>query len=459
MTAIILLLCIGALLFIFRRLSMQSFASSSGFVLVTWSSLFLYLHFVVHFPPVFADEITGISYPFLFVASAATYVMGAALAIFIGGKRSSRRVVRSGRGSNAKRMRGQSRTLPTRNAHARGTSLGTQFIVFCIMVGLVCGTLFYGGVPALLKALLNSQLLEMSSLRSDLTKGHYFGGAYSGQGLTKTVMEVCFYLALTVSLATALTRKRFVLPCVLIGTISAVYLAGSGTRWPLVLGAIMAFMVYAQLIQIKAKSLALSALFMFVLLFALTSLGSRYDKTGNILVEVPTAIWERFEYSEGFNTALTLQLIADGRLDHGLGKEHVTQVVNALPGTAGDFPLARQLYLLNNLFPAKEKTTYFSLSYLGILFYDFAVLGALFGFALIGFSLILFDKAVRSTSFNDPLQLGVLSVVGGFLISCNVTSLIDSAVNILVLVILYLLFSIGCIISGNSHLLPKWRFS
>lgn len=289
--------------------------------------------------------------------------------------------------------------LPAGPPLAHWTGLVALILVLC-----GAGFYLYRGMPPQVAmigdALRHGQPLDlvMADLRDarfDLTKAHWFGGEYRGQGAIRVLLSVGWRFAMVaglVRLAASRRRKearRWGARLAGMMAMSFLYLAGDGTRAPLLMALAQVLAAASLLFPLRKKTLAvvLSAFFALVLALSLGSHKSaEWMLSRNPLKEGFMAVSERFLVGNGINNVHIIEFMRSGMLEPANGALHWSRIVSAMPGGGGE-GLQSFSNVLAETIGGKETTTFASSTYLGTLYADFGWLGCLAGYFLLGMGL------------------------------------------------------------------------
>lgn len=287
-----------------------------------------------------------------------------------------------------------------------------------------------------------NSLLEMSGFRRDLTKSHYFGGEYRGQGIFKLIHEIGWQLIIVMSFLSAILKKQrntwvFFTFIFIFGVVS---LFGTGVKGPVGWVLITMLIVFTQVYRLKLNKLFYFILGFISLLFILMALQpSRYEGDTASFSVVGDAIVHRLFMGNGLNTYELVTRIISGEIPFQYGYEHLTVFMNSLPGIQFDKPFANDLFFILNPDMSDTHTTYATYTYLGTMFLDFGYAGVIFISFITGFTLqysykiiLKWKPSIISISFGAVLiqKLGI--VVTGNILSLGPTVVVLSFFYILI---------------------------
>ncbi|GAB5484466.1 MAG: hypothetical protein Pars93KO_09000 [Parasphingorhabdus sp.] len=285
----------------------------------------------------------------------------------------------------------------------------------------IAGLYLYNGLPPLTRvfigmfdgASLDDVSYYLATSRRDITKGHYFGGEYRGQGIIRVLMQTGWMFVVIMSFAmyryTRLVKWKVYAIASILPAI--VFISGDGTRGGIANQIILA-MVFASLIYaLKIKHIIVGAVTLIGLLVVLTIIGPKYKYGGGneaIITEVTMSVVERIFLGNGENTVHAIELVRDGVWEHRFGGVHVRNLISSMPGVQGGLPMAHDLYITMN--PYSTGTTYNSATYIADLYVDFGVFGAIIGYSMLGFIIAMIQKYTFSLH-PTPLTIVVASKI------------------------------------------------
>lgn len=296
-----------------------------------------------------------------------------------------------------------------------------------LLLTAAVGLHYYQGVPPVAQAI--HELVQggdrrelgtqVAVARTQLTKSHYFGGEYRGQGLATAVLQnggavlVGMFFLLWLKY-----RRRYWagLTIVALGW-SILLIAGDGERGPLVRFIVVLFALFTA-VRIVTWRKAILAACATLLVFASLSLINnkiRYvPSDSNIFKATSTAVFNRFAYGTGSNNVMIMDLISEGKLDYERGAIHQSEFLAALPGIRPDAtPFAHQLYLIRSA--GGQRTTYATPTYLGKVYADFGPIGTWIVFIGLGMFVGLGQHlllAERRSMLGLPLRALLIVAIG-----------------------------------------------
>lgn len=315
--------------------------------------------------------------------------------------------------------------------------------VALILFGMLVTILFYDGLPpsfdifgnALQGKNIFNDLLAMSGFRADLTKSHYFGGSYTGQGALKLFNEMVWQLIVVfmfVRAAQLKTRTAW-LQLSAIGVLAFLVVSGVGAKGPVAYIVIAALTARSFMINIPFTRLIKYTLFLFGFLILVQSMQvSRFmNSDENMFFAVTETLARRIAAGNGLNTSHIVNLISEGQLEYRYGYDHLTRFLNSLPGIQFDIPFAHDLFWMITVGKEVTKTTYATYTYLGGSFLDFGYLGAFAMSVVAGFVLqmiyrlmLTFQISTFSIAMSATFSIHLGQIVAGSLMSLLATSLV-----------------------------------
>lgn len=295
-----------------------------------------------------------------------------------------------------------------------------------VSIGLVAAGLFlYQGFPPVVEGvhrlLTGSSPDEVANLIGDgrkmITKGHYFGGEYRGQGLLRTLMRVGW--AYVSALALVMFRTQGGLRWLFFGLAAALlcfaFVAGDGTRGPLVevLIYIVIVVSFQRIISMRTVVVALVAIFSVAIL--LSSLSPKLESARSRGVGAVESIATRILFGNGINNVHAIELIRSGDLQLRGGELHLRNLKAAIPGVQPGHNFSHELYRILN--PGSTATTYSSGTYLMTIYVDFGLPGTVIVYGIIGIVVALLqDRLFRKRKVDRAVPfLAYLSFLGGSL--------------------------------------------
>lgn len=333
-----------------------------------------------------------------------------------------------------------------------------KMLLMLVVAALALTLAYYKGLPPsfgfLWGAIKSGDFLEaagqLSGTRRVLTKGHYYGGEYTGQGVFKVFHELAWYLVI----ATAWLRYWFIrerkplVIFVVLFFLALFSLYGTGTKAPVAWAFVLLFVVYSYTSKIELKRLFVFVFWLIVVLFILVaSQPNRYSADLPLHLAVLETLTTRVFEGNGMNTYEIVVRVIDGEIPIRWGMEHLTIFLNALPGVQYAKPFASELFFILNYDASGTRTTYSTYTYLGSMVLDFGLIGVFMLSIATGYILQKGHLVVCGFSQNvTAIAFGTV-----FLLKIGLTatsSLVSIGVTMIGLVALYLWSTI--LIKGRS---------
>ena len=305
---------------------------------------------------------------------------------------------------------------------------------FMFLLAICVSLAFYRGLPpsfsivvgALQGKNIYNELLGMSEYRSNLTKSHYFGGDYSGQGALKIFNEIIWQFVALIFFFKALSSKHWIIPG-FVFLFSALFIYGVGAKGPVAYIAVCMIVLYSFIVRIKPSTfLKFTLVFLVFLLLVQSAQITRFvGKEESFFVSVAETLGRRLIAGNGLHTYYIVDLLDRGVIHFQEGREHMIRFLNSLPGVQYDVPFAHKLFWLITEGKSANKTTYASHTYIGGIYLDFGFTGIIVISAFLGFllqSIYIYMLSVERTTYNIAF-LAVLTVHLGQLATNNLITL------------------------------------
>jgi hypothetical protein len=260
---------------------------------------------------------------------------------------------------------------------------------------IASGLLLYQGVPPvtvgvrdLFAGIAGDDVARfVGESRKQITKGHYFGGAYRGQGLLRTIGQIGwpYLLGMAIIQYEATKRRIWLGAAAFTGVFCFMFVAGDGTRNPF-LTALLYLVVLASLVRkVNPRALAMGGVGIVGVAILLSAISPKMHGAlggGRFFSIAAQRIAERILFGNGTNNIYTIEFVRSGRLQLHWGAIHLRDAMNAIPGVMAGLPFAHELHLLLN--PGSTATTYENGTYLMTIYADFGAPGVFLVYALIG---------------------------------------------------------------------------
>jgi len=344
-------------------------------------------------------------------------------------------------------------------------TLGNEKIYFIaiILIGLLlcaCGIYLYRGLPSVVEAFkaiisgddISDVALAIRQDRIAITKGHYFGAQYRGQGVFRVLMFSGWPFLVGTALAIYLKkgRKLWLIMTIVLVSLSFLFVAGDGTRGNFLKTLIIYIILYSYVRRITVRFI-LGTSGVFFLFFLITSIYSpkmaHLVGREDFLYEAVEKIVQRITIGNSINDIYAIELIRSGVIDYHMGAVHFRDLKAAFPGIGGGLPFSHELYMILN--PFSKNTTYQTGTYISKVFVDFGIIGVGLIYLLLGFILGVAQKwifAVEKTVLNLVLVSFLTFTIGSLVLGSGLISTTVSAGVVL---------SIYALMRGSIHFLRK----
>lgn len=337
-------------------------------------------------------------------------------------------------------------------------SVGIIGLVIFFFVLILIGTFRYQGIPPIVDSIKTlfkggysySDALELTEARRLISKAHYFGGEYRGQGLTKTMQIAGWPLLCSTTLGVYLNNKRksTLIMFILFSIAGIIYLAGDGTRLPALILLVVCFITFCQKRKVNIVKFAKVGIIVLLFMSLLSSLSIKQYSTfsGGIsfssVFESIKDVVDRILLGNTGCDIIAINYVSSGDVPIQYGALHFHQFLNALPGVSVSYKTFS--YLLAQLSGASS-TTYYSTTYLGIAYADFGFFGAMVVYFILGavcaISIPYFKKLAGK---NDPIDGALSACLTWEIAYVFVRSLIGSLVEIALVVVMYFILKQLC---------------
>lgn len=285
------------------------------------------------------------------------------------------------------------RVRPMEMCDDRGHAIAA---VACAMLFVSAGLYLYQGMPPAITGLQQSLsspsesgVAEMvKAKRLDLTKGHYFGGTYRGQGVVRAIMRIGWPYLTAVALVMFLRRRRFFWGFTFAALLAAtaVFVAGDGTRGAFLWGVVGLLVTASYQAKLRFRT---CVAFAVVLLGAYVALSLpqklfRAAERGALWTEGAQQLIDRVFVGNGIHTIQSIEFVRSGDIELRLGAIHANDMAAALPFVNSGTPFVYELFLLENPDASVRQTTFANTTYLGIVYAEFGWVGCLGSYFALG---------------------------------------------------------------------------
>lgn len=337
---------------------------------------------------------------------------------------------------------GSSAALPLgfRDRPIKGTDRWGLAVAIAIgsAVLIAAGLFLYRGIPPIGRALSDIVLgvgedevaRYLHQSRVDITKSHYFGGAYRGQGLLRSLMRIgwAFIIMMAYSAYLATEKKAWKTVAFALMIPGVLFVGGDGTRASLVNQIVLGFVFISLIRPVRIRSaiyafagiIALGVVLSFIgPKMSLSSMRASSDSEVTVLKDASLTIIHRVFRTNGVNTVDLIERVRRGDWPMRWGRVHLRDFLASIPGVNPGPPLSYELYLARN--PGARGTTYQSATWAADLMVDFGPVGLLMGYALMGVLIALaqsvmfrIPKTIISTPFLAVMIVSIGSIpIGG----------------------------------------------
>jgi oligosaccharide repeat unit polymerase len=300
----------------------------------------------------------------------------------------------------------------------RAGHLGAVLIIAAVLSGL--GVYLFQGLPPAILGLVELAKHGISldiadfvgEARFQLTKGHYFGEEYRGQGPIRLLMAAGWPLLTAIALVLYRTRgrRRYLVAFGCLVLMCLTFIGGDGTRGPFLWAMIAVFVTSSFVLQIRARTcIAFTAvLFAMLLGLSLTKKLAGHSEHTSFVSASGQHMVERVFLGNGLQSVDVIELVQDDAIGLRYGEILMTDLLNSLPLVEGGQPFALELYFIQNPFAKSTKTTFSSMTFLGKLFGDFGWPGCVVGYALLGGLVALVSQHL----FQQPKSIVTTAITG-----------------------------------------------
>ncbi len=266
-----------------------------------------------------------------------------------------------------------------------------------IIIGVACGTYYYQGQPPTIQAVakiaaerelseeIQSEVHDIVVFgRRELTKGHFFGGEYRGQGVFRSFMVAAWtYGMVLASVLAMIDRKRRWWLMVALFFIGAFYyVAGTGERSRFAWSVIITLIGVSFVSKISMRKMVVVGAILFCFLIMMTVFLKRYKPVeieGELASNVVAGIANRIVSGNKISNVRIMNFLDDGLLHYTYGGNHLREFLNVLPGIHHP-PLGHEVSEIVH----PGRTTYLNGTYLSLVYIDFGFAGIVLIYFLLG---------------------------------------------------------------------------
>ena len=322
-------------------------------------------------------------------------------------------------------------------------------VTFSILFLVALGLYHYRGAPALgfsiyelLKG--NMSLPEMAAFMSEqrflLTKAHWFGGEYRGQGIINAIQRIGwrFVFAISLIMYLKIRSKKWLFLSILSGFLLILFQAGTGERGPLVYSVLFLLVVLSLLQTIKPRHFIILMVLGFAFLMATTYFSARssFSKDApDYVSQLTSQLVERIFLGNATHDLEIIEFVETGRLEKRYGMFHVEKFVSSFPGLRMGTPLIFQVSYLRG---SREDVSS-SGTYIGFVYADFGYSGVLIIFFLIG-GFLAFAQKLLLKKERDVVIIVMSSMITFYLSSMASSGFIGFASDMVMVIFFWGLF-------------------
>jgi len=331
-------------------------------------------------------------------------------------------------------------------------------ITTLLLVGM--GLYYYQGAPVLGFSIIelitgNLSIGELASFMSEqrflLTKSHWFGGEYRGQGVINIIQRIGWRFIFAVSLIIYLKvkSKKWLFICILTGLLLILFQAGTGERAPLAFSVLFTIVVLSMLQKINPKHFIILAALGFAFLMGTTyfsAKGTLQKDAPDFVSKLASQLIERIFLGNAIHDLEIIEFVESGRMEKRLGMYHLEKFVSSFPGVRMGEPLGFRVSYLRG----SSEEVFSSGTYLGFIYADFGYSGVLIGFFLLGGFLAYVQKQIFEQE-RDIISIVMSSQIIFFLSFITGSGLIGFASNMVMVVFFWGIFHFFGILFSKTH--------
>lgn len=328
-------------------------------------------------------------------------------------------------------------------------------VLFMIVVLIVIGIYLYDGLPPIYESIVSmfkgrlthEQAQATTLFRRSITKSHYFGGEYRGQGMFRVILRIGWsYLAAIFFILYLRKNKnkifhKSLIPFSIILFLTLGFVAGDGTRLPLIeiIIHLIVIFTYMKNVRYKDSILIFSLIVLVTIILSFTSIKmyNIYSEGTSVFINSFKSIIERIVMGNAINDVLTVNYVDKGIIEYQLGRIQFTQFMNSFPGVQYGLPFSNILGQVHGA----NTTTYLSTTYLGISYAEFGMIGVAISYFFLGVIIFFISNFLYKTK-KTVIDLSLVTFIIFRVGYMQMTGLVGSLVPIMVAVVFHILFKI-----------------
>ncbi len=325
------------------------------------------------------------------------------------------------------------------------------FLIIIVLIAI--GIYLYKGMPPIYNSIVSlfggdlsyDQARGTTLFRQQITKSHYFGGEYKGQGMFRVILRIGWSYLAAVYFVLYLRKNnnkifhKSLIPLSIILVLTLGFVGGDGTRLPLIEIIIHMIVIFTIMRDVKLKDIIIvfSVIIMLVTMLSFTSIKmyNLYAGSSSIFINSFKSIIERIVMGNAINDVLTVNYVDRGIIDYQLGKIQFTQFMNSFPGVQYGLPFSNILGQIHG----SNTTTYLSTTYLGISYAEFGMIGVVISHFFIGIIVSVVSNLMYQMKKN-VLTLSLISFLIFRVGYIQMTGLVGSLVSIMMVLAIHVFF-------------------
>lgn len=314
---------------------------------------------------------------------------------------------------------------------------------------ILAGLFFYRGIPPLGEMLFGlvtgtspeEAAVAMGYSRELITKTHYFGGGYRGQGLFRFAFRIGWPLAIVYYYVLYYRSKeiKWLIFSIVSCIFGFLFVGGDGTRGPLLEMMLIVFVgiSYIRAIRFRSILIVFAVSILLAIALSLTSQKLYFEYAeGAGFMDLIGAILHRIFIGNALNSVYAIDLKLDGAFNFGFGELHWRQILNSLPRGQGTPPFAYDLYLAMN--PGGHLTTYLTPTYLAMAYVDFTLFVTLGIYFLLGVGIGFIQRRLFKIE-KTPINTAFMAISAYYLGNITLTNPIALLPTGVVIAVFYIL--------------------